>query len=129
MDRKQFLATLLVLPIGIFAVHCSSSSSGSGSGTPTASDPAAPPSQSGGMDIYTSSTNSAHSHTFSLDDTALSTPPAAGVSEDSSVVQAHSHLVTISMAQLQQVASGSSVQITSSNASGHTHVFTFVKIA
>ncbi len=25
MDRKQFLGTLFVLPIGIFLVHCSSS--------------------------------------------------------------------------------------------------------
>ena len=81
------------------------------------------------MDIYTSSTVSQHSHTFSFDDASLSAPPTDGVSGDTSVAQAHTHSVTISMAQLQQVASGSSVQVTSSDAGGHTHVFTFRKIA
>ncbi|HEX7454335.1 MAG TPA: hypothetical protein VF294_18715 [Polyangiaceae bacterium] len=81
------------------------------------------------MDVYTSSTVSAHSHTFSLDDAAISAPPAAGVSGDSSAAQGHSHTVAISMAQLQQVATGSSVQVTSGDAGGHTHVFSFVKIA
>jgi hypothetical protein len=81
------------------------------------------------MDVYTSSTVSAHSHTFSLDDAAISAPPAAGVSGDSSVAQGHSHTVAISMAQLQQVSTGSSVQVTSGDEGGHTHVFTFVKIA
>ena len=124
MDRKHFLGTLLVLPFGIFFVHCASSASSSDSNAP-----AAPPTQSGGMDIYTSTTVSAHAHTFTLDDAAISAPPAAGVSGDSSVAQGHSHTVAISMAQLQQVSTGSSVQITSGAAGGHTHVFTFVKIA
>jgi hypothetical protein len=125
MDRKHFLSTLLVLPVGIFLVHCSSSTSSSGSSNP----PAAPPTQSGGMDVYTSSTAQAHSHTFSLDDTAISAPPADGFSGDSSVAAGHSHTVAISMAQLQQVSTGSSVEVTSGDAGGHTHVFTFVKIA
>ncbi|HEX3851158.1 MAG TPA: hypothetical protein VHW01_09340, partial [Polyangiaceae bacterium] len=85
--------------------------------------------QSGGMDIYTSSTVSAHAHTFSLDDTATSAPPAAGVNGDSSTDEGHSHTVAISMDQLQQVSTGSSVEVTSGSAVGHTHVFTFVKIA
>jgi hypothetical protein len=128
MDRKHFLGTLFVLPFGIFLVHCSSDSDAkTSSSDPNA--PAAPPTQSGGMDVYTSSTVSSHSHTFSLDDTAISAPPTDGVSGDSSVAGGHSHTVEISMDQLQQVSTGSSVQVTSGNAGGHTHVFTFVKIA
>ena len=133
MDRKQFLGTLLVLPVGVFLVHCGSDSSsnntsgGTGSSDPNA--PAAPPAQSNGMDVYTSSTNSAHTHTFTLDDSAITTPPAAGVSGDSSTDEAHSHTVAISSDQLAQVATGASVEITSGQASAHTHVFTFVKIA
>jgi len=81
------------------------------------------------MDVYISSTVQAHSHSFSLDDTAISAPPADGVSGDSSVEEGHSHTVAVSMAQLQQVSTGSSVQVTTGDAQGHTHVFTFVKIA
>lgn len=126
MDRKHFLGTLLVLPVGIFLVHCSSDAS---SGSSDANAPAAAPTQSGGMDVYTSSTVQAHSHTFSFDDGSISAPPADGVSGDSSSAAGHTHTVAISMAQLQQISSGSSVQVTSGDTGGHTHVFTFVKIA
>ena len=140
MDRKQFLGTLFALPIGIFLVHCSSdaSSSGSSTGGATASGgsgggadanpPAAAPTQSSGMDVYTSSTNSSHHHTFTLDDMDLSSPPAAGVSGDTSTDGMHSHTVDISADQLTSVGMGESVEITSGVAGSHTHVFTFVKI-
>ena len=134
MDRKHFLGTLLVLPVGIFLVHCSSDSSpasntsaGTGGSDPNA--PAAAPTQSNGMDVYTSSTVSQHHHTFTLDDAAIATPPADGVSGDTSTDGMHSHSVAISSDQLAQVAAGDSVEITSGVAGSHTHVFTFVKIA
>ena len=135
MDRKQFLGTLLVLPVGIFLVNCSSSddsssnnaSSGASGTDPNA--PAAPPTQSNGMDVYTSSTNSQHNHTFTFDDSSITTPPTAGVSGDTSDVGSHTHTVAISMDQLTQVGAGQSVQVTTGVAAGHTHVFTFVKIA
>lgn len=139
MDRKHFLGTLLALPVGIFLVNCSSSddssstpsgsAGSSGSTGASANTPAAAPTQSGGMDIYTSSTNSQHSHTFTLDDSAITSPPTAGVSGDSSDVGMHTHTVAISMDQLTQVGMGQSVEVTSGVAGGHTHVFTFVKIA
>jgi hypothetical protein len=128
MDRKQFLGTLLVLPAGIFLVHCSSDSSG-GTGSSNPNAPAAAPAQSNGMDVYTSSIASQHHHSFTLDDAAISAPPAAGVSGDSSVDGAHSHPVAISADQLAQVAAGASVEVTSGASDGHSHVFTFVKIA
>ena len=127
MDRKQFLGTLIVLPLGIFSLHCSSDSS-TGSGSSDKDAPAAAPTQSNGMDVYTSSTVSQHHHTFTLDDSAIAAPPSAGVSGDSSTDGGHSHTVTISADQLSQVAMGGSVEITCGASGGHTHVFTFVKI-
>jgi hypothetical protein len=158
MDRKQFLGTLFVLPVGVFLVHCSSDSStasnsggsggtgGANGGTGGASGgtggtggtggadlhaPAAPATQSGGMDIYTSSDDGTppHHHTFTLDDTAISSPPAAGVSGSTSTDSQHSHTVAITMAQLAMVGTGQTVQVISSSAGSHTHYFTFEKIA
>jgi hypothetical protein len=130
MDRKKFLATLLVLPVGVVLVHCSSSPSANADGSANDSNaPAAPPTQSGGQDLYTSSEVSAHNHTFMMDDASIAAPPAAGVSGTTSTTAGHSHSVSVSSAQLQQVAAGQSVVIASGSASGHTHVFTFVKVA
>ena len=143
MDRKQFLGTLLVLPMGVFLVHCSSDSNtsssasggtggtaaGAGAGGTDPNAPAAPPTQSGGMDVYTSSIAGTHHHTFTLDDVDITTPPSAGVSGDSSTDDMHSHTVAITADQLTSVGMGDSVQITSGVTSSHTHVFTFVKIA
>jgi hypothetical protein len=127
MDRKQFLGTLLVLPVGVFLVNCSSSDSGSSGGGDTTT-PAAPPTQNAGMDIYTSSTDEAHFHTFSFDDADLTTPPAAGVSGATSNNEDHTHMVSISMDQLTQVGMSMSVQVATSFDSGHSHLFTFTKI-
>lgn len=127
MDRKHFLGTLFALPAGLFLVHCSSTASSSGGSDADA--PAAPPTRSGGLDIYTCSTVASHHHTFSLDDTAFTSPPAEGVSGDSSNDGNHSHTVAISAAELTMVGLGDSVKVTCGSAGGHTHVFTFVKIA
>jgi hypothetical protein len=126
MNRQTFLETLLILPVGVFLVRCSSSGSGaSGSST----DPAAPPSKSGTQDVYSSSDAQSHFHTFGVDDASFTAPPAAGVSGDTSTDELHSHTVSISSDQLQQVATGQSVMVTTSSTSGHTHVFTFVKVS
>jgi hypothetical protein len=81
------------------------------------------------MTVYTSSTNSSHHHTFMLDDSQVATPPAEGVSGDSSTDGMHSHTVEISAADLAAIASGDTVQVTSGSAGSHTHVFTFEKIS
>jgi hypothetical protein len=141
MDRKQFLGTLVALPMGIFLVHCSSDSSpsssssggtGGGASAGAASTdpnaPGAPATQSGGMDVYTSSVAGAHTHTFTMADSAISAPPTDGVSGDSSTDASHSHTVAISADQLTSVGMGESVEVTSGVTSSHSHVFTFVKI-
>lgn len=137
MNRLKFLETLLVLPAGVFLVHCSSdSSSGYGSygsyggGTGAAADsPAAAPTKSGAQDVYTSSVAGGHHHTFSIDDGAFSSPPASGVTGDSSVDSGHSHAVTVSADQLAQVGMGQTLKVASTSVGGHSHVFTFLKIA
>jgi hypothetical protein len=134
MDRQRFLETLLILPVGVFLVRCSSSgSSYSGPGGTTGSTgnrpPAAAPTKSGTQTIYSSSNDQAHFHTFALDDSALADPPSAGVSGDTSLAQSHTHSVTISSDQLQQVATGQSVMVITSSNSGHTHAFSFTKLS
>lgn len=138
MNRQAFLETLLILPVGVFLVRCSSSGtgysspsgpSGTSGSSATSDPPAAPPSKSGTQDIYSSSNVQSHFHTFTLDDGALTAPPAAGVSGDSGTALSHTHSVTISSDQLQQVATGQSVMVTTSSTGGHTHVFTFVKVS
>lgn len=119
VDRRTFLGTLVVLPVGVFLVHCGSSSG--------SDDPGAPPVKSGTQAIYTSSVVQDHDHTFAVDLAAFMTPPANGISGDTSNNQGHTHSVSISMADLQQVEAGQSVKVTTSS-TGHTHVFTFVKV-
>jgi hypothetical protein len=134
MDRKQFLGTLVALPIGIFLVHCSSDSSpaaanAGGDSSQNPNPPGAAPTDSGGQSVYTSSITGGHDHTFTIDDTSFTAPPDAGVSGDTSTDSSHSHSVSVTSAQLASVETGDSVSVTTGVAGGHTHVFTFVKVA
>ena len=121
--RREFAQALLVQPIGTFLLRCSSSSS-DGNGAPAAS-----PQVNGGQAVYTSSEVSAHDHTFAIDLANFVTPPAGGVSGDTSNNDGHTHGVTVSMGDLQQVQMGDTVMVTTTLNSGHTHVFTFTKVA
>lgn len=139
MNRRAFLrgatTTLAVLPFGVFLVHCSSSDNGSATTTnptePTTdtTPPDAPPRVEGGDVVYTSSQTSAHSHTFAVPSADLTSPPPAGLSGVTSQSDLHSHLVAISVADFQSVVAGQSVKVETTLVSGHTHTFTFVKIA
>lgn len=124
MDRKEFLGTLVALPVGLFLVRCSSSDASSSD--PNA--PAASPTKSGTQDVFSSSTVSSHFHTFAVDESAFSAS-ATQIDGDTSSAGAHTHSVTISSDQLQQVSTGASVTVTTGSAGGHTHVFTFEKVA
>jgi hypothetical protein len=118
--------TLIAMPFGLFLVSCGSSSSND---TSSADGPAAAPQKSGAQIVYTSSMVQSHSHTFGLDTSAIAMPPADGVSGATGNEGGHTHEVSISMEQLQNVGSGDSVKVTTSNVSGHTHVFTFVNVS
>jgi hypothetical protein len=121
VGRRAFAVSLLTLPFGLFLVHCSSD-------TASGDTAGAPPTKSGNQIVYTSSNADGHSHTFSLDVAALSSPPSAGVSGQTSA-SGHTHSVSITAAQLQTINAGQSVSVTTGNAAGHVHVFTFIKIA
>lgn len=124
MDRRQFVETLLVLPFGMFVLRCSSNNGSGGSDAP-----GAPPTVSAGDAVYTSSDVQAHTHTFGVPLPDFTAPPSSGVSGDTSNNASHTHTVSISASDLMNVEAGSSVMITTSSNSGHTHVFTFVRVS
>ncbi len=68
-----------------------------------------------------------HDHDFTIQNSDLSTPPAAGVSGNSSPYDddQHVHTVSITQAQLQMIQAGQTVSITSGSTLGHTHTFDF----
>jgi hypothetical protein len=128
MQRRQFCklvgGALVLIPAGLFLVRC-----GGGAGDQTANGPTNQPSQNGTKLIFTSSVVLDHSHTFGIEMAAIDTPPADGVNGPSSVVENHSHSVVVSSAQLSSISAGQTVQVTSGTAEGHTHLFTFLKLA
>ena len=139
MNRRDFLRgatrTLLVLPFGTFLVHCSSDEE---DGTVVTTNPTqptvdptppdAPPRVDGANVVYTSSETNLHSHSFSIPAVSLSSPPAAGVTGETTSAQLHSHLVVVRQVDLQNVEAGQSVKIETTSTVGHTHTFTFVRI-
>jgi hypothetical protein len=60
---------------------------------------------------------------------AIDMPPATGVNGPSSMVENHSHSVVVSSAQLSGIRAGQTVAVTTGTAAGHTHLFTFLKLA
>jgi hypothetical protein len=118
-DRRGFVGALLVLPFGTFLLQCGSEKYGD--------NPAAAPQRSGTQTVYTSSEVNEHFHTYTMQDSVLTAGAAVDTFTTSS--GGHSHPLQISAAQLQSVASGQTVKVTTQSAEGHTHVFTLVKVA
>ena len=128
IGRRAFAETLLVLPVGLFLLRCGSSDS-TGSGTSAGgSPPGAAPVANGSQTTYTSSNDFGHTHTYAIAVSDFATPPAAGLADSTSSDDGHTHTIVVSAADLAQVGAGQSVQVTTGEASGHTHVFTFVKV-
>ncbi len=128
MQRREFCrlvgGTLFLIPAGLFLVRCG----GSGGGQ-TGNAPANQPQQNGTKVIYSSNIVGDHSHTFGIEMSAIAMPPANGVSGPSSVVENHSHSVVVSAAQLSNISVGQTVEVTTGTSDGHTHLFTFLKLA
>lgn len=133
VGRRAFVEAMLFLPCGAVLVRCGASNMPSNSdvpsGMPKHEPPAAAPTVSGSQTVYTSSEDSAHFHTFAipLDDLAASRPE--GISGETSENDGHTHAVSVSMKDLEDVQAGQSVMVTTSVDSGHAHVFTFLKAA
>jgi hypothetical protein len=116
--RRSFLSettvTLLLIPI-VPLFGCSSSNSPSGEAC---------------TGVSSTSTNVGnHTHTICVLASDLATPPAGGATYTSTNAgdPAHTHTVTLSMQQLQSIASNGSVTVTSSSALSHTHDFMIQK--
>jgi hypothetical protein len=128
MNRREFVnlttGTVIALGGSLFLVSC-----GNDNGTPSADDPAAPPQQSGTQIVYTTSFVVGHSHTFGIETSAFTAPPADGVMGSTSNDAAHTHTVAVSMTDLQNVGAGQTIKVTTGSDSGHTHVLTLVKLA
>jgi hypothetical protein len=58
--------------------------------------------------------------------TDLTTPPSAGVTYTTTLMNGHEHMVSLSAAQLTSIEAGQEVTVTSSS-TGHTHAFMIMK--
>jgi hypothetical protein len=131
LTRRQLLSrgtTMLMLVPVIPAVlqACSSGASGGGDDT------------GGGTcdgNFAVSTIDDSHNHTVCVLTSDLTTPPAAGVTYESSNNGAHTHKVTLTAAQLSSIAAGGQVVVTSTsdvdpnNGDDHTHTWTLSKAA
>jgi hypothetical protein len=129
MDRRGFLRStgmaLFALPIGGLLIQACAGDGGGGG--PADDTPAAPPTISGPNAEYTSATVEGHSHTFDIALTAFAAP--ASIQGQTSVDDGHSHAVSVTTADLQQVGAGQTVTVTTATSDGHAHVLTLVKIS
>jgi hypothetical protein len=77
--------------------------------------------------MFTSSLVSGHTHTFTLSQAELTTPPATGLDRDTSLVQGHVHMVVLTAADLRAIDTGGTVEKVTSVDAGHDHAFSFQK--
>jgi hypothetical protein len=121
LSRRHFL---VLIPAGaaVFAAACGSNAKNDcdGAGTDMAT---------GAALIAISSCDGGHTHDFTVMDTDLATPPAAGVSGNSTPYDddGHVHTVTLAQTDLANIQAGGTVTVTSGVSLNHTHVFTFKK--
>jgi hypothetical protein len=147
---RRALFVLVVPSLGKFLVSCSSevdlpaSRPDTGSGNDSLSSDVddgnvdGPPpdavvvetSDAGDVAVFTSTVYVSHQHTFTLPRTLVDGPdtPTSDVNGETSVDSGHAHTVAITVAQLQQVQSGTSVTITTGRTNAHTHMFTFTRV-
>lgn len=99
---------------------------GGGGASPGPAPSPGPTPGPGGCDgvSSTSTVDSGHDHQLCVPNADLNQPPSEGRSYTSSTDAGHAHTVRLSADQLRSIASGGSVNVTSSGASSHTHEFT-----
>jgi hypothetical protein len=81
---------------------------------------------------FTSTVFVTHSHTVTLPPTDLTSPPAGGISMQTSLAGApyiadHTHTFSMTQAQLTTVNGGTPVTVTTAVTLSHTHDFTIAK--
>ena len=76
---------------------------------------------------FISSSDLGHTHFFFLDKNEITNPPTAGIDRLTTNDLAHTHSVTLTEADLDNINAGQTVSITTSNDDNHTHTFNFHK--
>jgi hypothetical protein len=126
MDRRRFVVqlgtVLLVLPASRVLIGC-----GGGGGDGNGADAGTDAGTNQQAYTFTSSVDAGHTHTFQLQATELSTPPAGGIERDTSTDSGHIHMVELTEADLNSIDDGNTVTKTASVVGGHSHTFTFKK--
>jgi len=116
MTRKEFLKTgFLGLSVGLgalVAARCKSSTS---------------PEPTGDTKTFTSSNDSGHTHSITINKSEVQTPPASGISRETSTNSGHSHTFTMTQAQLTNVNNGGTEMCQTAMASSHMHTFSIAK--
>jgi hypothetical protein len=79
-----------------------------------------------GFDVRSSVVN-AHSHVVTVFNADLESPPAGGADYLSTDVSAHLHQISLSAAQLAAIQSGQTVTVTSTVEAAHQHTWTIRK--
>lgn len=124
MNRRDFIVKLPVLfafPLIISQIGCDSSTKstnddtepmdgGTGNGT------------GGGSFNVTSSVNRGHSHTVTIMNDDIDSPPTSNKTLNSSTTD-HFHQITLSTADYQALKDGGTVVKTSTTNGGHSHTF------
>lgn len=140
-SRREFLSSagrvVVALPVGWAFAQVAACGGDSGTGSNNNNNnnsPAAPTGACSGAEtvsvtateiVSTSSCVQDHVHMVTLAMADTTTPPAGGDSLDTTVAVDHLHHVALSVAQLQAIAAGSTVSVSSTVANGHQHTFAF----
>ncbi len=74
-----------------------------------------------------SSVTGDHSHQVTISGSDIDNPPAGGRTITTTYVNYHSHTITLTQQDFQTIKDGGTVNVTTSEASGHTHTFTIKK--
>jgi hypothetical protein len=74
---------------------------------------------------YTSSNVLAHTHQVTISTSNYTSPPADGLTQDTTIAQGHNHTVTLTQAQLATIGGGGTVTVDTSFVGNHLHTFTF----
>jgi hypothetical protein len=76
---------------------------------------------------FISSSDLGHTHFFFLEKNEITNPPTAGIDRLTTNDLAHTHSVTLTEADLDNINAGQTITITTSNDDNHTHTFNFHK--
>ena len=122
MKRVEFLK---VMGAGTLAALAGGALNACKSSSTTPSNPAT-------SHDFTSTTTLSHAHTFTVQQSEIQTPPAAGISRQTSnptdaYTGAHTHTFTMTQADLTNVKNGTPVTISTADTNSHHHDFTISK--